>query len=109
MLPLCICLVHPAHNLLSVSFTLSLFTQSSSRPGHLRALLFYTPQMFPHVYDATEAYQTKSEMKRLSLRDLVVGDIVLVEATVTRHSVRRGRAREWTCWDVDFRLDAISK
>lgn len=48
-------------------------------------------------------------MPRLSPRDLVIGDIVLVEATVVRRSLRRGKAREWTHWAIEFHLDAISR
>ncbi|KAH9852848.1 hypothetical protein C2E23DRAFT_868384 [Lenzites betulinus] len=66
-------------------------------------------ELFPNIYDATETYKAKSAMMRLSPRDLVVGDIVLVEATVIRRSVRRGKAQEWSYWDVEFQLDAISR
>ncbi len=49
-------------------------------------------------------------MKSLSQRDLVVGDIVLVEASITRRDVGRRRAsRGWTTWAVDFTLHAVSR
>lgn len=49
-------------------------------------------------------------MKRLSQRDLAVGDIVLAEVSITRRDVGRRRAsRGWTTWTVEFTLNAVSR
>lgn len=49
-------------------------------------------------------------MKTLSQGALVVGDLVLVEANITRRDVGRRRAsRGWTTWAVEFTLQSISR
>ena len=81
---------------------------------------------FPRVYDARKKYSgVKSNMPRLPAEEIRVGDIVLIEMSVTRwpvvdppKSTQEAKEREdmrkaklrapWTKWKVDLRLEAVS-
>ena len=81
------------------------------------------------MYDALDIYRTKKvEMLKYDAEELKAGDIVVVEAFVTRWMTKteegeavptssfdspkgKGTAkprREWKKWNVDFRLESIS-
>ncbi len=49
-------------------------------------------------------------MSRLSIGDLVVGDIVLVEGFVLRQRLdNTRRSGEWDCWTTEFRMRSVSR
>ncbi|TFK80849.1 hypothetical protein K466DRAFT_604989 [Polyporus arcularius HHB13444] len=59
-------------------------------------------RMFREVYDATKEYTSKCRMPRISLSDLVIGDVVLVETKMMRIAGSAG----WASW---YELQSISR
>ncbi len=51
-------------------------------------------------------------MRRITPRELVIGDVVLVEARIIRRNIAtrpRAAATKWQAWQVGFALQSISK
>ncbi|EIW54754.1 uncharacterized protein TRAVEDRAFT_50892 [Trametes versicolor FP-101664 SS1] len=64
---------------------------------------------FEEVFDATETLTVKSAMPRISAADIAEGDIVLVEAMLTRWKKPADKKKKgWPAWDVGFELQAVS-
>ncbi len=71
--------------------------------------MFSLQRMFTDVYDATQSFRAKSLMERLSLSDVVLGDVILAECYCIRTpEVTGGRAVKPVSWRVWFELSAIS-
>ncbi|KAL1940980.1 hypothetical protein VTO73DRAFT_7616 [Trametes versicolor] len=69
-------------------------------------------KVFSEIYDATSAYTSRASMRQITPRELVIGDVVLVEAKVIRRNIAtrsRGAATKWQAWQVGFALQSISK
>ncbi|KAJ3536821.1 hypothetical protein NM688_g6786 [Phlebia brevispora] len=69
---------------------------------------------FLDVYDATDKMKRKAYLKRIDPLELKAGDLVLVEAIISRWPLQRGeehlqffRTRNWKNWRTEFRLDSI--
>ncbi|EMD30844.1 hypothetical protein CERSUDRAFT_78575 [Gelatoporia subvermispora B] len=69
-----------------------------------------TIEPFTHVFDATEILISKAAMVRLSAADLTTGDIVLLEATLTRWRTGDSTSsrRSWASWATGYELETIS-
>lgn len=71
---------------------------------------FLKIEPFTHVFDATEILTSKAAMVRLSAADLATGDIVLLEATLTRWRTGDSTSsrRSWASWATGYELKTIS-
>lgn len=74
-----------------------------------QGLILFLQRMFADVYNATQYFRSKSLMERLSLSEIVIGDVVLAECYCIRTpEVAGGRPVRSASWRVWFELSAIS-
>lgn len=66
-----------------------------------------TTQGFREVFDATDGYTKKANMPRLSITDLMIGDLVLVECTAIRCKHDKKPPQQWDHWVAGFQFHAI--
>lgn len=61
---------------------------------------------FDQFYDATDGFKRKSAMRRLYANQVQLGDVVLVEAALTRYKTGQNRMR-WEEWGTTFELQSV--
>ncbi|CDO74755.1 hypothetical protein BN946_scf185001.g3 [Trametes cinnabarina] len=61
---------------------------------------------FEHIYDATNGFGRKSTLPTKYPVDIAIGDIVLVEAAITRYKTGDVKYR-WEAWNVSFELQSV--
>ncbi len=49
------------------------------------------------------------QMPGLTVADLVIGDVVLVECTFVREKLHESHASKWATWTTEFHLEALSR
>ncbi len=65
---------------------------------------------FNAIYDARECFRPKRDMPAISAQAIGKGDLVLVEALVSRWKTSKDKKNRkgWSLWDVGFELQAVS-
>lgn len=73
--------------------------------------------VFKQLYDATDGYKPKKDMRQIASTEVNPGDLVLIEAMCVRwrdltpaekKANPQYRKSPWARWRVEFRLDSLS-
>lgn len=74
-----------------------------------------TAKVFTDIYDArTKFIMPVSELPKLSRTDIELGDLVVIEARITRYSPKQTNAspespsKDWKSWNAAFRMQSCS-